>query len=394
MCIRDRITIDNKCPSCGANVKFNPTTQKWDCEYCGNSYEIGEFEKQQEKETKENLDFEIDEYTCPNCGATVVTDANTVATHCVYCGNTTIMKNRLQGEFKPDKLIPFKTTKEEAIEEFKKNVKKFMNNKLALLGLLVIVIMTVACIIGAIAGVDYVTPHLPDMKKAPGNGYLFGTDTMGRDLFARVLIGGCYSILIGVFCAVLSSVIGAILGAIAGYFGGKTDAAIIRISEIFQAFPQLVLVMMLVAIVNKRGLGNLLFIFVFTGWMTTFRMVRNEFVSIKGETYVKVCEAFGMSRMNIMFKQILPNVMSPIIVSTTTNVAFFILQEAALSFIGLGVADSTPTWGNILNAAKSVSVVTNQWWIWVFPGLAITLFVLAINFLGDGIRDVMDAKQQ
>ena len=119
-----KITIDNKCQSCGANVKFNPTTQKWDCEYCGNSYEIGEFEKQQEKETKENLDFEIDEYTCPNCGATVVTDANTVATHCVYCGNTTIMKNRLQGEFKPDKLIPFKTTKEEAIEEFKKNVKK------------------------------------------------------------------------------------------------------------------------------------------------------------------------------------------------------------------------------------------------------------------------------
>lgn len=268
-----------------------------------------------------------------------------------------------------------KEKKTAASSLFKKNVKKFMNNKLALLGLLVIVIMTVACIIGAIAGVDYVTPHLPDMKKAPGNGYLFGTDTMGRDLFARVLIG-------------------AILGAIAGYFGGKTDAAIIRISEIFQAFPQLVLVMMLVAIVNKRGLGNLLFIFVFTGWMTTFRMVRNEFVSIKGETYVKVCEAFGMSRMNIMFKQILPNVMSPIIVSTTTNVAFFILQEAALSFIGLGVADSTPTWGNILNAAKSVSVVTNQWWIWVFPGLAITLFVLAINFLGDGIRDVMDAKQQ
>ena len=287
-----------------------------------------------------------------------------------------------------------KEKKTAASSLFIKNVKKFMNNKLALLGLLVIVIMTVACIIGAIAGVDYVTPHLPDMKKAPGNGYLFGTDTMGRDLFARVLIGGCYSILIGVFCAVLSSVIGAILGAIAGYFGGKTDAAIIRISEIFQAFPQLVLVMMLVAIVNKRGLGNLLFIFVFTGWMTTFRMVRNEFVSIKGETYVKVCEAFGMSRMNIMFKQILPNVMSPIIVSTTTNVAFFILQEAALSFIGLGVADSTPTWGNILNAAKSVSVVTNQWWIWVFPGLAITLFVLAINFLGDGIRDVMDAKQQ
>ena len=284
--------------------------------------------------------------------------------------------------------------KNEASSMFKRNVRKFMNNKLALFGLIVVVLITIACIVGFIMGVDYNTPMLPNMKKPPRGANLFGTDTIGRDLFARVLVGGCYSILIGVFCAVMSSVIGAILGAVAGYFGGKMDTALIRISEIFQAFPQLVLVMMLVAIVNKRGLGNLLFIFVFTGWMTTFRMVRNEFMSIKGETYVKVCEAFGMSKNNIMFKQILPNVMSPIIVSTTTNVAFFILQEAALSFIGLGVADSTPTWGNILNAAKSVSVVTNQWWIWLFPGLAISLFVLAINFLGDGLRDVLDAKQQ
>ena len=154
------------------------------------------------------------------------------------------------------------------------------------------------------------------------------------------------------------------------------------------------LVMMLVAILGTRGMFNILVIFVFTGWMTTFRMVRNEYMSLKGETYVKVCEAFGMSRTSIMFKQILPNVMTPIIVSTTTNVAVYILQEASLSFIGLGIADSTPTWGNILNAAKSVQVVTDSWWIWVFPGLAITLFVLAINFLGDGLRDVLDAKQQ
>ncbi len=284
--------------------------------------------------------------------------------------------------------------KSAASSMLKRNVRKFMNNKLALFGLIVVAAITIACIVGFVMGVDYNTPVLPDMKKPPSGLHLFGTDTIGRDLFARVLVGGCYSIIIGVFCAVMSSVIGAVLGAVSGYFGGKVDTLLIRISEIFQAFPQLVLVMMLVAIVNKRGLGNLLFIFVFTGWMTTFRMVRNEFMSLKGETYVKVCEAFGMSKNNIMFKQILPNVMSPVIVSTTTNVAFFILQEAALSFIGLGVADSTPTWGNILNAAKSVSVVTNQWWIWLFPGLAISLFVLAINFLGDGLRDVLDAKQQ
>lgn len=276
----------------------------------------------------------------------------------------------------------------------KKNLRKFLNNRLAVFGLVIILFMVLSCAAGALLHVNYSTPDLRSMKAAPSALHWFGTDTIGRDLFARVLFGGCYSILIGVFCAVASNVIGAVLGAIAGYFGGWTDKILVRVSELFQAFPQLVLVMMIVAIVNRRGLANLLFIFVVTGWMTTFRMVRNEYLSLKGETYVKVCEAFGMSHSRIMFGQILPNVMSPIIVSTTTNVAFFILQEAALSFIGLGVADSTPTWGNILNAAKSVAVVTNQWWIWVFPGLAITLFVLAINFFGDGLRDVLDAKQQ
>lgn len=276
----------------------------------------------------------------------------------------------------------------------KKNIRKFTNNKLAIFGLVIVVLMVVACLAAFLAGIDYRTPDLTNMRDAPSGTHLFGTDTTGRDLLARVLVGGCYSIFIGVFCAVVSNVLGAVLGAVAGYFGGKSDAILVRLSEIFQAFPQLVLVMMLVGILNTRGLGNLLFIFVVTGWMTTFRMVRNEFMTLKGETYVKVCEAFGMSKSNIMFKQILPNVMTPIIVSITTNVAFFILQEAALSFIGLGVADSIPTWGNILNAAKSLNVVKNQWWIWVFPGFAISLFVLAINFLGDGLRDVLDAKQQ
>ena len=277
----------------------------------------------------------------------------------------------------------------------KKNIRKFLRNKLAVLGLVIVVVMIIASIMSVVLKLNYSTPDLRNMKVAPGTeGHIFGTDTIGRDLFARVLYGGCYSIFIGVFSSVMSGIIGAVLGAFAGYFGWKADKLLVRISELFQTFPQLVLVMMLVAISGTRGMTNIIMIFTFTGWMTTFRMVRNEFMSIKSETYVKVCEAFGMNRINIMFKEILPNVMTPIIVSTTTNVAVYILQEATLSFIGLGISDQTPTWGNILNAAKSVSVVTNQWWIWVFPGLAITLFVLAINFLGDGLRDVLDAKQQ
>lgn len=288
-----------------------------------------------------------------------------------------------------------KQNKSAASSLMKKNIRKFMRNKLAVLGLVIVVAMTVASIMSMVLKLDYSTPDLRNMKVEPGtNGHILGTDTIGRDLFARVLFGGCYSIFIGVFSSIMSGIIGAVLGAVAGYFGGRADKFLVRVSELFQTFPQLVLVMMLVAISGTRGMANIIMIFTFTGWMTTFRMVRNEFMSIKSETYVKVCEAFGMGRINIMFKQILPNVMTPIIVSTTTNVAVYILQEATLSFIGLGISDQTPTWGNILNAAKSVSVVTNKWWIWIFPGLAITLFVLAINFLGDGIRDVMDAKQQ
>lgn len=161
---------------------------------------------------------------------------------------------------------------------FRRNIRKFEQNKLAVFGLIIIVIVTGACIIGKLTGIDYATPVLPEMKKPPSAEHWFGTDTMGRDLFARVLVGGCYSIFIGVFCSVMSAIVGAGLGALAGYFGGKIDAVLVRISELFQTFPQTVLIMMLVAIIKQRGMQNLIFIFIVTGWMTTFRMVRNEYI--------------------------------------------------------------------------------------------------------------------
>lgn len=276
----------------------------------------------------------------------------------------------------------------------KRNVRKFYRNKLAMLGLIVILIMVFMCVCAPLF-TNY-DPSKPDFKAqgvAPGGDHLLGTDKLGRDLFARVLYGGRMSILIGVTGAFFGSFIGVVLGSIAGYFGGWIDSLLIRISEVFQTFPEMILILILGAVVGQ-GVGNLLFIFAITGWMTTFRMVRNEFLALRSETYVQVCEAFGMSKSAIMFKQILPNVLSPVIVSTTVNIAGFILSEAGLSFLGVGVPSTVPTWGNILNAAKSIEVVSNYWWLWAIPGLVITVFVLAVNFFGDGLRDVLDPKQQ
>lgn len=276
----------------------------------------------------------------------------------------------------------------------KRNVRKFMRNRLAMLGLIVVVIMVFMCVCAPLfTEYDPSKPDFGAQTEPPSAEHLLGTDKLGRDVFARVLYGGRTSILIGVTGAFFGSAIGVILGSIAGYFGGWVDTILIRISEMFQTFPEMILILILGAVAGQ-GVGNLLFIFAVTGWMTTFRMVRNEFLALRSETYVQVCEAFGMSKSAIMFKQILPNVLSPVIVSTTVNIAGFILSEAGLSFLGVGVPSSVPTWGNILNAAKSIEVVSNYWWLWLVPGAVISVFVLAINFFGDGLRDVLDPKQQ
>lgn len=287
-----------------------------------------------------------------------------------------------------------KLDKSHASSMFKKNVRKFLRNHLAMIGMIVMLIILLMCVFAPLF-----TPYRPDQPDfaartvPPSSGHILGTDKLGRDVFSRILYGGRYSILIGVTGAFFGSLIGVVLGAIAGYFGRWIDTLIVRMSEIFQTVPNMILILILGAVFG-RSIGNLLLIFAITGWMTTFRMVRNEFIALKGETYVQVCEAFGMSKSDIMFKQILPNVMSPVIVATTVNVAHFILSEAGLSFIGVGVPSATPTWGNILNAAKSLDVISNYWWLWVVPGVTITIFVLAVNFFGDGLRDVLDPKQQ
>lgn len=285
-------------------------------------------------------------------------------------------------------------SKKQSSSLLRKNIRKFVNNRLAMIGMIFAALIVLASIFAPLlTSYDPNEVNLGEMALAPCAEHILGTDKLGRDVFARVLYGGRISVFVGVVGALSGSLIGMVLGSIAGYFGGKIDALLIRISEIFQTFPEMILIMILVGILGQ-GVGNLILVFSITGWMTTFRMVRNEFLALREETYVQVCEAFGMSKVSIMFKQILPNVLSPVIVATTVNVAGFILSEASLSFLGVGVPSSQATWGNILNAAKSVEVVSNYWWLWAVPGVVISVFVLAINFFGDGLRDVLDPKQQ
>lgn len=276
----------------------------------------------------------------------------------------------------------------------KKKIKRFFDNKLAAIGFIFLLIMVLACIFA-----PWITEYKPNevnlsvIGKAPSREHILGTDKLGRDVFSRILYGGRVSIVVGVLGATFSAIIGTVLGGIAGYFGGKIDAVIVRISEIVLTFPNMIIILTLSAIMGA-GVKNLILIFSVTGWMTTFRIVRNEFLSLKQETYVEVCRAFGYSDLKIIFNDILPNALSPVVISLTLNVAGFILGEAGLSFLGVGVPLDIPTWGNIINAAQSIDVIQNNWWLWVTPGIVLTLFVLSINFIGDGLRDFMDPKQQ
>jgi peptide/nickel transport system permease protein len=273
-------------------------------------------------------------------------------------------------------------------------VANFIRNKIGMLGLLIVFLVVTASIFSVqISGYNQNLMDGANTSLPPSSDHLMGTDQLGRDVFSRVLYGGRNSILIGVLASFLGNFIGTFLGAIAGYIGGKFDTILIRLSELVMTFPQLVLVLIFVTILGQ-GVGNVIFIFAITGWMTTFRLVRSEFLSLREEAFVEADRAFGFSKKRIIFRHLLPNTMSPIVVAFTINTAIYIIAEAGLSFLGLGVPVTTPTWGNLLAAAQAPVVVEQYWWLWVFPAISIITFVTGVNFIGDGLRDALDPRQR
>lgn len=269
-------------------------------------------------------------------------------------------------------------------------LRKLLANKLAVLGLAIFLIITLLCVFAPLftqysaSKIDLVNRLSP-----PSDSHLFGTDKIGRDVWARILFGGRISIFIGLGSALGTTLIGVSLGAYGGYKGGRFDAILLKISELMMSFPQIILVSILVAMVGQ-SMWNLIFIFILTGWPSMYRMTRSQMLSIREQEYVQALRAFGVSDWLVVFKHMLPNAIGPIFVNITLSTAMFILQESSLSFLGLGVPLEIATWGNILNAAQDLTVLREAWWIWLPVGSVITLFVLSINFIGDGLRDSTD----
>ncbi|QQE81456.1 ABC transporter permease [Alicyclobacillus sp. SO9] len=290
-------------------------------------------------------------------------------------------------------LVKMRTSNKQRSSLFRIRVKKAWRNKLAVIGFIICVLITLLSILAPfITSYDPYQMNLAQISHPPSSLHIFGTDTLGRDEFARILYGGRVSIYVGVLSALSETVIGVILGALAGYLSGWLDGFLVKFSELTMTFPSLILILIL-ELVLGQGINNLIFVFAITGWTTTFRLVRNEFLSLREETYVSVCRSLGIRKTSIIFKHMLPNALSPVIVSLTTNIGIYILTSAGLSFLGLGVPVGTPSWGNMISAAKSLDVVRNYWWLWIIPGITISLFVLSINFVGDGLRDILDPKQ-
>lgn len=275
----------------------------------------------------------------------------------------------------------------------KRGLVKFLGNRLAILGLcIVFIIILMCCLAPLLTSFDPSEISLPERRLPPGAKHILGTDSLGRDVFSRILYGGRMSIFIGLSGAAGGMIFGIFFGSLCGYFGGWADALIVKAAELAAVIPQLLLNLVLVLIAGQ-SIRNLILVFTFTGWIATFRLVRGRFFSLREEDFVEACRAFGIGNFSIVFRHILPNCLGPVVVQFTLNTAGFILTEAALSFIGLGVPSGTPTWGNVINAAREIIVITQNPWLWLAPGITIALFVLGVNFFGDGLRDLLDPNQ-
>lgn len=223
-----------------------------------------------------------------------------------------------------------------------------------------------------------------------GSVFLLGSDALGRDVFSRLLSGARVSLLVGIAAITVGGTIGIVAGLLSGYFGGWVDDLIMRVGDIQLAFPFILLAIMFLVVLGP-GVWNLVLVLGVGQWVTYARIVRADTLSLREKEFVEAARALGDSTLSIIFRTILPNILAPLTVIASFNVASVILSEAALSFLGLGVPPSVPTWGSMLAESRD-TLIANKWWLAVFPGVAIMLTVLSFNILGDWLRDFLDPR--
>ena len=269
--------------------------------------------------------------------------------------------------------------------------RRFLRHKMAVASLVVLVFL-----IGAALLAPLIAPYSPtrptgSFSAPPSAEHWFGTDQIGRDMFSRILYAARISLLVGFMATVISTVIGVALGLISGYSGGWADKAIMSVTDMVMSFPYILLVLVAAAIFDP-GLWNIIWILGFVNWPGVARLVRGNVLSLRETNFIKGDLTAGMPGRYILFSEILPNTVAPVTVYATSVFALSILDEAALSFLGQGVQPPTPSLGNILNGAQSISILTDKPWMWVPAGVVIIALVVAINLVGDALRDAVDPR--
>lgn len=267
--------------------------------------------------------------------------------------------------------------------------RRFCRHRLAVAGALIVAVIVLLAVLVPIA-----SPYDPNkasalFNKPPSPQHWLGTDAVGRDVFTRLFSAVRISLLVGILATGISTVIGVILGLLSGFFGGWLDMVIMRLTDVIMSFPYILLVLVAAA-VFEPGLWNIIVILGLVDWPGIARLVRGNVLALRETNFVKNSHLAGMPDRHILFREILPNTVAPVLIYATSVLALSILDEASLSFIGMGVQPPTASLGNLLNNAQNLTILTSRPWLWVPPGLMIILLVVAINFIGDALRDAMD----
>jgi peptide/nickel transport system permease protein len=272
---------------------------------------------------------------------------------------------------------------------------KFVRNRLAVISVFVLLsIIMIAVFAPLLTSHD---PEVSDLTKTngkPSEEHILGNDASGRDTYSRLLFGARTSLTIGFFAMLFTITIGTLLGSVAGYYGGKIDDIIMRVCDLMLNFPFLLFVLSVIALLEKITITIFVTLIALVSWPGITRIIRGTFLSLREQEFILSAQSIGCSDSRVILRHMLPNAMGPIIVNATLFMAAMIITESGLSFIGFGIPQPTPTWGNMLSDALALRVLKYQPWYWIPPGLAIVITVLAINFIGDGLRDALDPRSR